>query len=144
MPYVCPRDGHLVEDPEGGYCPEHGSPLFGDCPRCGNPRSTIPGTLYEEQGARFCAICSHPTPWVSHPERILWIRDRLHEESIDPATALELREVLDRIASMPAGDPNAIGGWERLRKAAPHLWDVAKPVLSTVLSQSAKKFLGLP
>ena len=98
----------------------------------------------EEQGAKFCQACSHPAPWVSHRERILWIRDRLHEESIDPAAALELREVVDRIASMPAGDANATAGWERVQRAAPHLWDVAKPVITTVLSQSAKKFLGLP
>jgi len=143
MPYVCSRDGHLIEEPDGRYCPEHGSPIFSECPSCGEPWGTIAGTLFDEDGAKFCYACSHPAPWVSHRDRVLWVRDRLEEGKIDPATAVELREVLDRIASMDPGDPKATAGWERLKTLAPTVWEVAKPVLVTVISAKAKSILGL-
>ena len=99
--------------------------------------------MFSERGANFCVECGRPGPWVSRADRIAWLKDRLLEEQLDEATKLELREVLDRLAAMPVDDTRAAAGWQRLKEAAPEVWGVGKPVLTTVIGEGLKKLLGL-
>lgn len=142
MPYVCSRDGHFVEG-DAKYCSEHGSRIFSRCPGCGEPWTAMPGTLFDEVGSNFCYVCSYPAPWVSRQDRMMWIRDRLQEVELDPATRLELQEILDHLATMKPDDDKAFAGWTRIKDAAPRLLDIAKPVLESVISEAMKKMLGL-
>ncbi len=145
MPYVCLRDGHLLEYVEGKYCPEHGSPIFTNCPNCEAIWGVISADLdpYEEWGAKFCARCAHPGPWLPRHERIAWLKDRLHEQNLDQAESLKLREVLDKLAEMDPNDKGALVGWDHLKKAAPGLWELGKPILASVVGESLKAHLGL-
>lgn len=143
MPYVCTRDGHLFDDWPGNYCPEHGSPVILDCNRCGARWGVIPEGDFEERGARFCWQCGSPGPWVSRAELIAWLKDRLPGQGLDDATVLKLREVLDKIARMSPDDSIALPGWEELRKLAPKVWDIAKPVMGSLIAESLKRRLGI-
>ncbi len=89
----------------------------------------------------FCSMCGHPGQWVSRRDRVLWLKDRL-DTDLDDATALELRELLDRLATMDPNDDRATVAWEKLKRTAPKLWDFGKPVLQTVIGEGLKKYLG--
>ena len=140
---VCTHDGHLEDDPEGPYCPRHGTPLFSECPNCGQPWTTIGVSMYTEVGSDFCVHCAHPGPWVSRKKRLAWIKGRLHEQGLDEATQLELREALDRLKDMDPGDSRTIAAWQKMKDAAPKLWELAKPVIATVVTAEVKRRLGL-
>jgi len=127
---ICIHNGHLEEEPEGVYCPQHGTPLFSDCPKCGQPWTTVGLSMYDEVGSDFCVHCAHPAPWVSREKRLAWIKGRLHQEGLDEATELELREALDRIKDMDPNDTRTIAAWQKLRDVAPKLWDIAKPIVT--------------
>ena len=94
---ICPR-GHLVRYDEMTYCDVHGSPTFHLC-RCGRPWRIVRDELGRHEPVRFCPDCSEPGEWVSRGERILWLRDRL-DNDLDKATALELCELLSRLAEL--------------------------------------------
>lgn len=137
MPFVCSRDGHLLDSPEGQYCPEHGSRVFEKCPTCDAHWSVI-------RGAHFCTNCAHPAPWVSRDERIRWLRDRVSDYHKDPAEVVKLQAMLDKLAQMDPDDANTLVGWDQLKKAVPKLLEVAGPILESVMSASIRAKLGLP
>ena len=140
---ICTHDGHVEDDPEGVYCPRHGTPLFSECAKCGRAWTTVGISSYEEVGSDFCVHCAHPGPWVSREKRLTWIKGRLHEQGLDEATQLELREALDRIKEMEPGDTRTIAAGEKLKNVAPKLWDIAKPIIATVATAEVKRRLGL-
>jgi hypothetical protein len=148
-PKICSRDGHTVEAHQGydvAYCPDHGSPLFENCAACGTPWQIMPpgaGRTYHHEASRFCPFCSFPAPWVSRTERLQSIKDRLTAAGLDPETALQLREVLDKLMNTDANDTKTVEAWRRLRDAAPKVWDACRPVLQTVVGEGVKKLLGL-
>jgi hypothetical protein len=90
---VCPR-GHEV-GPFAKFCAKHGSPVFQNC-SCGARWPTVRVGYFGSGPAHFCTQCGQPGPWVSRRERVLWLKDRL-DADLDEATALELRELLDRL-----------------------------------------------
>jgi hypothetical protein len=144
MPYFCTHDGHELRQPEGEFCPFHGTPLLRDCPACG-ARWTEVGISYSGAvaGADFCIHCSRPAPWASRRNRIAWIKGRLHQHGLDEATELELREALDLLIRMEPGDIKAVAAWQKLKQVAPRLWEVAKPIITTVVTDDIKRRLGL-
>ena len=147
MPYVCSRDGHLMEYPEGDFCPEHGSRIFTNCQVCGEHWKVIASENdpYEEQGAKFCVKCAQPAAWVSREERIGWLKDRLDEDqSLDPADRQKLRAILDRLVEMEPDDSSALIGWDYLRKAAPKVWAKGQQILTSLIASSLRAALELP
>lgn len=144
MPYVCTRNGHLLDDPRGDYCPEHGSRIITSCDGCGSPWGVI-GAMsedpFEEQGAQFCERCGFPGPWVSRGERIAWLKDRLLEQGLGNATALELRELLDELIPMKPEDNRAVAILKKLKQWVPGLWERAKPVVDTLVAEAVKRGL---
>ncbi len=147
MPYVCSRDGHLIEYPEGDFCPEHGSRIFTNCQVCGEHWRVIGSEddPFGEQGAKFCVRCAHPAAWVSREERIGWLKDRLDEDqSLDPADRQKLRAILDRLVEMEPDDSSALVGWDYLRKAAPTVWAMGQPILTSLIVSSLRGSLELP
>ena len=98
---------------------------------------------FEPKGADFCAMCGFPGPWVSRTQLINWLRDRLNDAALASETRLSLQEALDRIAAMEPNDSRALAVWQQLREQAPRVWELAKPVLSTVLSAAAKRYLNI-
>src|SRR5438093_2113568 len=143
MAYICTHDGHTLHRPEGVFCPLHGTPIFTDC-ACGKPW-TVTGYGYggSSAGADFCVHCAHPGPWVSRTKRIAWIKGRLHQQGLDEAIELELREALDRLTDLGAADTRTIAAWQKLKEVAPKLWEIAKPVVTTVVAEDVKRRLGL-
>ena len=145
MPYVCRATGHAVDEPQGGYCTDHGAPLITTCAVCGAdwPVGWDSQLGFEPKGADFCAMCGFPGPWVSRTQLINWLRDRLNDAALASETRLSLQEALDRIAAMEPNDSRALAVWQQLREQAPRVWELAKPVLSTVLSAAAKRYLNI-
>jgi len=72
-----------------------------------------------------------------------WIKGRFHQQGLDEATELELREALDRINDMDPGDTRTIAAWQKLKDVAPKLWEIAKPIVTTVATAEVKRLLGL-
>jgi len=70
-----------------------------------------------------------------------WIKGRLHQQGLDEATELELREALDRINDMDPGDTRTIAAWQKLKDVAPKLWEIAKPIVTTVATAEVKRRL---
>jgi hypothetical protein len=139
---ACTHDGHVVFEPKGEFCPQHGTPLLDACPKCSADWEFM-GYMTNDVGADFCVHCSHPGPWVSRKKRIAWIKGRLHQHGLDQATELELRDALDRLTNMEPGDTRTIAAWQKLKEVAPRLWDIAKPVITTVTTEEVKRMLGL-
>ncbi len=147
MPYVCSRDGHLIEYPEGDFCPEHGSRIFTNCQVCEEHWRVIASEddPLEEQGAKFCVRCAHPAAWVSREERIGWLKDRLDDEqSLDPAERQKLKAILDKMVEMEPDDSNALVEWNYLRQAAPGVWAMGQQILTSIIGSSLRATLGLP
>lgn len=44
---------------------------------------------------------------------------------------------------MEADDTKALAAWQMLRDRAPSVWQLAKPVVSTLIGAGLKKYLGL-
>jgi hypothetical protein len=145
MPFVCPASGHIVEDPDGPFCTRHGTPLMTRCGACGTDWTATRDehSPFGERGADFCAACGFAAPWLSRRQLIQWLRDRLNAAELDTATRVDLREVLESVASMEPDDSKALAAWKALRERAPGVWELAKPVLSTLIGAGLKKYLGL-
>ena len=127
------------------FCPEHGSPTFTHCKVCREAWDVIGGQIiFLERGATFCGTCAAPAPWATVQERIEWIRDRLTEVTLDPRDEIQLREGLTLLAESPNRQhPGDMAVWTLLKAKAPDVWTLAKPVLTSVLSDEIKRRLGL-
>jgi hypothetical protein len=147
MSPICPADGHLIEEPEGAFCPDHGVPWFDNCQNCGalwTAGRTSPENYFQTAGDDFCAACGMPAPWVSRDRLIRWIRHQIQaDKDIPGATRLELLAVLERLEAMKPDDTKTVAGWEQIKKAAPNVWESVKPVIQTVVGEGVKKALGL-
>ncbi len=44
---------------------------------------------------------------------------------------------------MDPDDRKAIAGWEKLKKLAPTVWEVTKPVRDALMAEAVKKAMGL-
>jgi len=139
---ICSHDGHVQDDAEGPYCPDHGTPLFTHCPKCDQPWTTVGTTMYVEAGADFCVYCANPGPWVSREKRLAWIKGRLHQQGLDEATELDPRSPRPHQGHGP-GDTRTIAAWPKLKDVAPKLWEIAKPIITTVATAEVKRRLGL-
>jgi hypothetical protein len=72
-----------------------------------------------------------------------WIRSNLKASVDVPAsTRLELLEVLSKLEAMDANDTKGIAGWQRIREAAPKVWERTKPVRDALISEAVKKAMG--
>jgi hypothetical protein len=127
--------------PAARFCPTHGSPLFDVCPSCGELWRIIRKGDAGRGPQDFCSMCGHPGQWISRRDRVQWLKDRL-DDDLDEATALELRELLDRLAQMDPNDARATAAWEKLKHTAPKLWRFGKPVIQGVIGEAIKKALG--
>ncbi len=143
MPFICPHNGHVDNDPDGAYCGDHGRKFFSECPTCGGEWSVAwdPKSFDGEKGTDFCSHCGTPAPWVSRRKLVQWLKDA--GSDLEPAKRLELQEILDRIADMSPDDDKALAGWEKVRALAPKVWKKAKPVIGTLLVEALKKKLWL-
>ncbi len=139
----CTRDGHSIKHPDHRYCPVHGSPLLLKCPNCDAFWPMVRVGYFGEGGGDFCNRCACPAPWVSRRNLVLWIKDRITEEQLEPATALELRELLDRLSVADPNDEKTVAAWQRVKDAAPRVWEYSKPILQTIIGEGLKRFLGL-
>jgi hypothetical protein len=147
MSPICPSDGHLIEDPDGPYCADHGVKWFEHCPRCGalwTAGRTSPDNYLEAAGDHFCAGCGMPGPWLSRPQLLKWIQHQIQAADDLPAvTRLELLAVVERLQGIAPDDTKAVAGWSRIKTAAPRVWESVKPVIHNVVSEAVKAALGL-
>jgi hypothetical protein len=145
MSPICPRDGHYEGEPQGSYCADHGVPWFEDCSSCGAEWPFIDSAYSDSsgQGRDFCSGCGMPGPWLTRPQLMEWIRSNLQASVDVPAsTRLELLEVLSKLEAMDANDTKGIAGWQRIREAAPKVWERTKPVRDALISEAVKKAMG--
>jgi hypothetical protein len=168
MHLFCPATGHVLEEQAITralaltFCPQHGVRLFQSCSACGAPwtgvvsrqrtarsrltaRSSTDNPLSEvDKGASFCSTCGLPAPWLARSDLIQWLQHRVQASSDVPAsTRQELHAMLDRLRDMDAADTRTIPGWQRLRDAAPKVWEASKPVRDALIGEAVKKALGL-
>ena len=156
MSPICPADGHFIRPPFGDFCQDHGVRWFVQCVACPAPWPLVPSGHYARTalshsdsedrltGADFCANCGIPGPWLTRDKLIQWIRHQLQADTTMPgATRLELLATMDRLQAMSPDDTKAIAGWEQIKKGAPKVWEVTKPVRDVLISEAVKKALGL-
>jgi hypothetical protein len=69
----------------------------------------------------------------------------LDEQGLDPATELDVREQLERLASADLDDAEEKRRWQRVKQRAPEFWTQsgARAILETVVSAAIKSGLGL-
>lgn len=141
MSHVCPS-GHAITEPLGDYCPEHGARLFEVCRDCNTPWPLLGGVgIYRTYPGDFCVGCGRPGAWISREQRLDWIGDRLLEESLDEAKALELREMLQRLKSMAPDDDRAASVWRTIHAWAPRSWPIVRSVVNTLASEGVRKLM---
>ena len=95
----------------------------------------------------FCETCGDPFPWATREQRLgkLWsIID--FEGELDPAEFLAVTEQLAMLSepeSIEDEDAQVKAGG-MFQRMAPKAWQVAQPVMVTLMSSGARKALGLP
>jgi hypothetical protein len=93
----------------------------------------------------FCCECGAPHRWATRQQRIQHLENLLEFEELDEATQLAVIEQI-AVLTKPVDeveDTAQVTAAERIRKMAPSFWKSATPVLQTVLSEAAKRTLGL-
>ena len=130
------------------FCPACGAPVITRCESCDAP---LPGGYRGVLVAAirapdpFCYECGAPHRWTSREQRIRHLQNLLEFEDLDEATQLAVIEQL-AVLTKPVDeveDEAQVTAAERIRKLAPSFWKTAAPVLQTVLSEAAKRALGL-
>jgi hypothetical protein len=152
---VCKRGHVQTSDVNYGAfdqrCPRCGGRVLTACTSC---QQRIRGTYVSRGGfggggsyepPDFCDRCAAPFPWVSRQGRIYELENLLDDEDLDPADELAAREQLQALVSPDLAEEDERKRWERVRKAAPGLWEKAgaRSILDTVISAAIKSQLGL-
>ena len=143
---VCPANGHLIEDPSGRFCPQHGVRWFDHCSNCGALWTTdriSPDNYLKTPADHFCAGCGTPGPWLSRSQQMEWIRNQIRVCDVPAATRELLFEILGRLEAMAPDDTKSIPGWQQLRKVAPTVWEATKPVRDALIGESVRRALEL-
>jgi hypothetical protein len=93
----------------------------------------------------FCFNCGVPHRWATREQRVRHLENLLEFKDLDDAAQLTVIEQL-AVLSAPADevdDAQRAGAAERVRRLAPKLWETGLPVIQSVLTEAAKKQLGL-
>jgi hypothetical protein len=61
--------------------------------------------------------------------------------SLPLSVRIELRQVLESLRRCDADDANALAAWQRLRNAAPEIWDASTTILDALMGESARRAL---
>lgn len=93
----------------------------------------------------FCKRCGKPYLWADQEAIIHSLENTLlYGDELDDA---EKREILERLMVLAATDKTdkaRVAAGERIKQLAPKAWNVAAPVLMSILSAEIKLKLGLP
>lgn len=152
---VC-RRGHVMTDylehPDlsgvAKFCRTCGAPVATRCERCKAP---LPGgyrgvlVAAAASADSFCFNCGGPHPWASREDRTRHLENLLEFQELDEPTQLTIIEQLAVLAAPvdEATDEDRIEAGSRLRRLAPRMWEASLPVLQTLLTEAAKRRLGL-
>lgn len=152
---VCKR-GHVqardITDREvAERCPTCGAKVLTACANCGfriRGHYHVPGVISlggDYEPPQFCDKCGSPFPWLDRQGRIFELENMLDDEDLDAATELAVREQLRALASTDLDEDEEQRRWERVKRAAPGLWEKsgARAILETVVSATIKAHLGL-
>ena len=93
----------------------------------------------------FCFQCGAPHRWSTREQRVRHLENLLEFDDLDDATQLTVIEELAVLAAPvdEVSDDDRARAGERLRGLAPRLWEAGMPVIQTVLTEAAKRQLGL-
>lgn len=152
---VCKR-GHTITDSLDflemsnvpRFCADCGAPVVTQCESCSSPLlGGYRGSLSPELRPPdpFCYQCGAPHRWASREQRVGHLENLLEFEDLDEATQLAVIEQL-AVLTKPVDeveDAVQVTAADRIRKMAPSFWNSAVPVLQSVLSEAAKRTLGL-
>ncbi|MCA1683014.1 MAG: DUF2321 domain-containing protein [Actinobacteria bacterium] len=152
---VC-RRGHVMTDylehPDiqgvAKFCRSCGAPVATRCERCKAP---LPGgyrgvlVAAASSPDPFCFNCGGPHPWATREQRVQHLENLLEFQELEEATQLTIIEQLAVLAAPvdEASDEERVEAGGRLMRVAPKLWDASLPVLQTLLTEAAKRKLGL-
>jgi hypothetical protein len=146
---IC-RRGHVIkafiEDPriKGARCDDCGAKVLVACEVCGyRIRGAASPTAREYSRPSFCDGCGSVFSWTGRRQRIQHLQNVVDELPIDPATRLEVQELLDELLECDAAQSEP--GWARILQVAPELWrsTAARAMLATVVPAAVKSRLGL-
>lgn len=144
MPHVDATFSNLPK-----FCDRCGAAIYSACPSCEAPFPS--GVLHfteSEYPRAFCRGCGQPLPWATREDIVAHIENVLAENrDVAEGDRRLLIEQLDSLRRSP--DDNAvqqrqIRALERLRGAAPKLWEGVLPVLTPILTAELRRALGLP
>lgn len=146
---VC-RRGHLVpvgsatgSGGEQRFCPKCGAPIVASCDNCGSAVASDAGASVRP--SPFCTRCGAPLPWATTGELILHLENLLQYEPLDEATQLLLIEEIAVLGTYrdTVDDERKIQAATLLRHLAPRVWELGRPVLSSLLTSAAKQHMGI-
>lgn len=144
---ITSRLGHPDESGVPRFCHSCGAPVTTRCARCDAP--LLGGMRRVVAAAKapkpFCFNCGGPHPWATREQRVNHLENLLEFQELEEATQLTIIEQLAVLAAPvdETSDEEQVEAGSRLRGLAPRLWDAGLPVLQTVLTEAAKKTLGL-
>jgi hypothetical protein len=145
---IC-RRGHVVhaflEEPRlnGSRCADCGAKVLVACESCGyRIRGAANAMARDYEPPRFCDGCGSVFSWTGRRERIQHLQNVLDDEPLDPATRLEVQELLDELLDRDLAEQDA--AWLRILQIAPELWrGGARVTLATLVPAAVKARLGL-
>jgi hypothetical protein len=130
-----------------GFCGICGLPVMTVCENC---KAALPKPNYqagERDAYAFCVKCGEPFPWATRAQQINKLQNLLDlEKGLTKSNRLDLVEAIGILAQPEDSDTFAshIKAGERIRKLAPSVWQLAQPILTSVLSAELQQALHLP
>jgi hypothetical protein len=146
---IC-RRGHVIHpfigDPriKGARCDDCGAKVLVACEACGyRIRGAASAVARDYQRPSFCDGCGSVFSWTGRKQRIQHLQNVVDDEPLDPATKLEVQELLAELLDREVADSDT--AWMRVLQVAPELWmsTAARSTLATVVPAAVKARLGL-
>ena len=137
---------HRVQADEK-YCSKCGSPVIDACPVCSTRLlgGYIGGPMPPKAPEKFCFNCGAPYPWADRDALIMQLRNQLEfEPGLDDADRLELIEQIAVLSRPDEDEKQRFRAGERIKQLAPKGWDLARPILTSLMSAELRTKLGLP
>src|SRR5262249_17104677 len=122
-------------------------PVFRECSRCGTRWMFMVRHSYSstpDSGVDFCTMCGEPGPWLTRRDLLAWIKNLLRASpELDPEDRPKLIGMPDGLDALDPDDTKTVEAWQRLRSAAPKVWEMTKPVRDALIGEAVKRILGL-
>jgi len=129
------------------FCGICGLPVMTVCENCSAALQKPDYPAGEFEPNSFCVQCGEPFPWATRQQQISKLQNLLDfEKGLSKSDRLDLVDAISVLAQPEDSETFAahIKAGEKVRKLAPGLWQLAQPILTSLLSAELQQALHLP